>query len=217
MLSFSDFFDACSGFWTTERTYHSTLQGEVERSYTEYWVTSLDQGVKQLILEGAAASSGDQKIMVDRDKFGADDRRCPGFAIAFNTRSEKGEEVSMQLNALFVPDDLVVLERPLDLPPLPLAAHVSDISDETVKGFYLRDAGYSETGAIAGRFTYQPIRQTLEMTTYYNRSVAVDQMRIVAPDMRLRTIVTYQRPPANQPPTIIDLVGFGVERRQATA
>jgi len=216
MLSFSDFFDACSGFWTTERTYHSTLKGEVERSYTEYWVTSLDQRVKQLILEGAAANSGDQKIVVNRDKFEADDRICPGFAISFNTRSEKGEEVSMQLNALFVPDELVVLEHPLDLPP-PLAAHVGDMTDATVKGFYLRDAGYSEVGAIAGRFTYQPIRQTLEMTTYYNRSVAVDQMRIVAPDMRLRTILTYQRPPAHQPPTIIDLVGFGVERRQAIA
>ena len=47
------------------------------------------------------------------------------------------------------------------------------------------------------------------MTTYYRRSVAVDQMRILAPDLRLRTIVTYQRPEANELPTMIDLVGFG--------
>jgi hypothetical protein len=85
---------------------------------------------------------------------------------------------------------------------------------EVLQGFYLRDQGYSETGAIAGRFTYQPTRQTLEMTTYYRRSVAVDQMRFVAPDLRLRTIVTYQRPEPGQTPTVIDLVGFGVERRQ---
>jgi hypothetical protein len=39
-------------------------------------------------------------------------------------------------------------------------------------------------------------------------------MRIIAPDLRLRTIVTYQRPEGNVPPSVIDLVGFGVERKQ---
>ncbi len=53
------------------------------------------------------------------------------------------------------------------------------------------------------------------ITTYYRRSVAVDQMRLVAPDLRLRTIVTYQRPTAGEPPSVIDLVGFGVERKQS--
>jgi hypothetical protein len=85
-----------------------------------------------------------------------------------------------------------------------------------IQGFYLRDEGYSEAGAIAGRFTYQPTRQTLEMITYYRRSVAVDQMRIVTPDLRIRTIITYQRPQSNdQPPTVIDLIGFGTERKQS--
>jgi hypothetical protein len=97
---------------------------------------------------------------------------------------------------------------------MPLAAQVSP-TEEVIRGFYLRDEGYSEAGAVKSRFTYLPSRQTLEMTTYYRGSVAVDQMRMVAPDLRLRTIITYQRPDANESPTIIDLVGFGVERRQS--
>jgi hypothetical protein len=83
-----------------------------------------------------------------------------------------------------------------------------------IKGYYLRDEGYSEPGAVKSRFTYLPSRQTLEMTTYYRRSVAIDQMRLVAPDLRLRTIITYKRPETGEAPTVIDLVGFGVERRQ---
>ena len=140
----------------------------------------------------------------------------PGFAIAFNTRSETGETLSMSLQALFVPDACVTPDTVIQEIPLPTAAAV-DVTAETIRGFYLRDEGYSEAGAIAGRFTYQPTRQTLEMTTYYKRSVAVDQMRIVTPDLRLRTIITYQRP-ANieEPPSTIDLVGFGVERKQPT-
>ncbi len=100
-----------------------------------------------------------------------------------------------------------------EAPQLPVAAEVPE-ADEVIKGYYLRDEGYSEAGAVKSRFTYIPSRQTLEMTTYYRRSVAVDQMRFVTPDLRLRTIVTYQRPESNEPPTVIDLVGFGVERRQ---
>ena len=118
----------------------------------------------------------------------------------------------MSLQALFVPDAYTVSHG--SATAMPLAAQV-DLSGDAIAGFYLRDQGYSEAGAIAGRFTYQPIRQTLEMTTYYRRSVAVDQMRLLTPELRLRTIVTYQRPEnKSEPPSIIDLVGFGVERKQ---
>ncbi len=215
MLSFQDFFAACTGFWTTERTYHSTLNGEVERSYTEFRVSSLTAAEKQQILAVPSSDATAQTTGIGAVKLADDDTRCPGFAIAFDTRSEKGEQVSMRLKALFVPDTLIQTPPPLDMPPPPLAAQVVAAATETIQGFYLRDEGYSEAGAIAGRFTYQPTRQTLEMTTYYRRSVAVDQMRIIAPDLRLRTIVTYQRPATNEPPSIIDLVGFGVERKSA--
>ena len=48
----------------------------------------------------------------------------------------------------------------------------------------------------------------------YSQSVAVDQMRFIDVNTRLRTIVTYRRPEANVTPTEISLVGFGLERRQ---
>ena len=121
----------------------------------------------------------------------------------------------MNLKALFVPDTYILSpEMSVETPPLPGAAQIP-ATEEVIQGYYLRDEGYSEAGAVKSRFTYLPTRQTLEMTTYYRRSVAVDQMRLVAPDLRLRTIITYQRPESGGAPTVIDLVGFGVERRQA--
>ncbi len=209
MLSFQDFFTACTGLWKTERIYHSVLQGQIERSYTEYRVESLTGEQKQQILSVSQLDG----IKVDTEQVGSEAIACPGFAIAFDTVSETGEQVSMSLKALFIPDAYVSLDEKADTPPMPLAAHIP-VTEEIIQGFYLRDEGYSEAGAVKSRFTYLPSRQTLEMTTYYRRSVAVDQMRMVAPDLRLRTIITYQRPEASQIPTIIDLVGFGVERRQ---
>ncbi len=210
MLNFQDFFTACTGLWKTERIYHSILQGEVERSYTEYRVESLTGDQKQEILSLSELGG----IKVDMAQVKSDERVCPGFAIAFDTVSESGEQVSMSLKALFIPDAYVLSnEMSADAPPLPMAAQVQ-ATQEVIEGFYLRDEGYSEGGAVASRFTYLPSRQTLEMTTYYRRSVAVDQMRLVAPDLRIRTIITYQRPESGEAPTVIDLVGFGVERRQ---
>lgn len=217
MLSFQDFFTACAGLWKTERTYHSVLENQVERSYTEFRAENLDLAEKQRILSGS--SSGNHTfsgITIDTERIIHDPSVIPGFAISFDTRSETGEEVSMSLKALFIPDSYVTSKSPDFNPmPLPIAAQVAtEPAGEVIQGFYLRDKGYSEAGAIAGRFTYQPVRQTLEMTTYYNRSVAVDQMRFVDPNLRLRTIVTYQRPTDGSLPSVIDLVGFGVERKQ---
>ncbi|NJL39736.1 MAG: phycobiliprotein lyase [Leptolyngbyaceae cyanobacterium RM2_2_4] len=214
MLSFQDFFTACAGVWTTERTYHSVLKGEIERSHTEFRATSLDQTEKQQILSGLPGGGSFAAIKLDVAAIAQQPEATPGFAIAFDTRSETGEEVSMSLKALFLPDTYVQVESAAPL-PIPSAAQIKVEPDsEIIQGYYLRDKGYSETGAIAGRFTYQPTRQTLEMTTFYNRSVAVDQMRFVAPDLRMRTIVTYQRPTDGTVPTVIDLIGFGVERKQ---
>lgn len=209
MLNFGEFFDSCTGVWKTERIYHSLQVGEIERSYTEFRVTLITQAQKQEILQQSVLKdfgADTTKLMEQQDTF-------PGFAIAFDTQSEKGETVSMSLQALFVPDTYIPKQANIDLLP-PLTAQV-DSEAEIIQGFYLRDQGYSEAGAIAGRFSYQPVRQTLEMTTYYRRSVAVDQMRLIAPDVRLRTIVTYHRPQPGEIPSTIDLIGFGVERRQS--
>lgn len=206
MLSFDEFFSACNGLWKTERIYHSLLEGQIERSYTEFRVEPISQVQKQEILAQSTTFNFEPAKLIEQQQ------KFPGFAIAFDTRSETGETVSMSLQALFVPDAYLPTQNAQQLPPLPLSAQTA-IESELVQGYYLRDQGYSEAGATSGRFSYQPIRQTLEMTTYYRRSVAVDQMRLVAADVRMRTIVTYQRPQPGEIPTTIDLIGFGVEKR----
>ncbi|HEY9607919.1 phycobiliprotein lyase [Allocoleopsis sp.] len=211
MLEFQEFFTACTGLWKTQRMYHSVLQGQVERSYTEFRVESLTGDQKQHVL----SLSSLEGIKFDLTQVQSDEIVCPGFAIAFDTISETGEQVSMSLKALFIPDAYVTPDETSPaIPSIPLAAQVPT-AEEVIQGYYLRDEGYSEPGAIQSRFTYLPSRQTLEMTSYYRRSVAIDQMRLVAPDLRLRTIITYKRPETGEPPTVIDLVGFGVEQRQA--
>jgi CpeS-like protein len=208
MLSIEDFFAVCAGRWQTDRIYHYPLQGEVERSYTEFNAESLTFAEKHQI----------SSSFIPREFFKSDQGidSSYGFAISFETKSETGEEVSMRLKALFVTDEVLTypeqLPRDPAAPATPATANLPDTL-ESIQGFYLRDEGYSESGAITGRFTYLPSRQSLEMTTYYSRSVAVDQIRVISPQLRLRTIVTYQRPAPGKVPTVIDLVGFGLERR----
>ncbi|OUC16629.1 MAG: phycobiliprotein lyase [Alkalinema sp. CACIAM 70d] len=205
MLSFQAFFEACAGYWATERTYHYLAENEIERSHTEFQASPLDDLTKQKLLKTVLSEQAQHDTP----------QACPGFAIHFDTVSEKGDRVGMSLKALFVPENLLNADLVPGELPLPIAAATADQDDSIIRGFYLRDEGYSEGGSIAGRFTYQPSRQTLEMTTFYRKSVAVDQMRFIAPDTRLRTIVTYRRPSTDVPPSEILLVGFGVEHRQA--
>lgn len=189
MLSFQDFFTACAGTWQTERTYHSVLTGEVERSYTEFRADTLDQSEKQRILirspaqPGQVAEQSFSGIQIALDRLLQSPLSWFGFAISFATRSETGEEVAMSLKALFMPDEFVLTQPKAVKPmPLPVAAQVPlDPAGEMIQGFYLRDQGYYQPGAIAGRFTYQPTRQTLEMTTYYKSSIAVDLNAIHPP------------------------------------
>ncbi len=220
MLDFNQFFQACSGFWQIERTYHDLQTGEIERSHTEYQVDSLVVPEKQSLLSLSPLST----VAGDLDSYllepsldsvtGVNHLGCPGFGISFDTVSEKGERVSMNLKALFIPYEFVKNHETF-MPPeiFPIAAELPTTA-EAIRGFYLRDEGYSESGLIQSSFTYLPSRQTLEMITFYRRSIAVDQMRFVSPDLRLRTIITYQKPPAGEGPEVITLVGFGVEKRQ---
>jgi len=203
MMTFQDFFQACDGTWSTDRTYHYYDQGEIERSHTDFTAKTLDHAIKSNLLASVMPSGVTPDAVTD----------SPGFAIQFDTVSESGATVGMSLQALFVPERFVTSDDTIQNIPAPMAAQVSD-PGELVRGFYLRNQGYSEKGAIAGRFTYLPTRQTLEMTTVYSQSVAVDQMRFVDHNTRLRTIVTYRRPENNTVPTEISLVGFGLERRQ---
>lgn len=115
-----------------------------------------------------------------------------GFHLAFETVSETGEEVAQELNMLFVPQQ----ENPAGL-----------------EGDYLRDRAYEEDRPIVAAFRFDPGSLQLSMTTTYTRVVAVDTITLLNPRLRLRQILTYQRPAVGQPLQDLILVGFGVEQK----
>ncbi len=176
---FHYFFDCCIGAWATERTYHYLTRQEVERSRTEFIIRTLNPTLKEKVLRDNERPS----LLVDS---------LLGFYLAFQTVSEKGEEVSQELNMLFVPDqqDAPVLE-----------------------GAYLRDRAYEEAKPMVAHFRFDPQKQELLMTTTYTEVVAVDSITLINPNTRIRKILTYRRPTANQPLENLVLVGFGVEQK----
>ncbi|MEO1132199.1 MAG: phycobiliprotein lyase, partial [Cyanobacteria bacterium J06639_1] len=118
----------------------------------------------------------------------------PGFRLAFNTVSEKGEKVSQSLNLLFV-------------------THTE--TGHILEGDYLRDRAYEEARPIISHFRFDTQTNELLMTTNYTRVVSVDSITLVNPDLRIRKILNYSRPPAEQPLSDVVLVGFGVEQKVA--
>jgi CpeS-like protein len=179
ITKFHYFFDCCIGAWSTERTYHYLTRQEVERSRTEFIIRTLTPPLKEKVLRDNGRSSQFANSLL-------------GFYLAFQTVSEKGEEVSQDLNMLFVPDqeDAPVLE-----------------------GAYLRDRAYEEDRPMVAHFRFDPHIQELVMTTTYTEVVAVDSITLINPNTRIRKILTYRRPNAGQSLENLVLVGFGVEQK----
>ncbi len=178
---FHQFFEHCVGSWTTERTYHYLTQQEVERSRTQFVINPIAPEVKARVL-----SDNEYPSQPCLDEL-------PGFHLAFDTVSEKGEEVSQALNMLFV-------------------THQQD--NGILVGDYLRDRAYEEAKPMVAKFRFDPVQRELLMTTTYTRVIAVDSITLVNPTLRIRKIVTYRRPEADQPMDEVVLVGFGVEQKQ---
>jgi hypothetical protein len=178
---FQAFFDCCVGSWKTERTYHYLTHAEVERSKTEFNINPLTAELKA-------------KVLVDNQyPLVPELSNLPGYNLSFYTISEKGEEVSQQLNLLFVP---------------------KQENGDFLEGDYLRDRAYEEAGPIISHFRFSRIDRELLMTTNYTRVVSVDSITLVNPQLRIRKILNYQRPPEGQPLETVVLVGFGVEQKQ---
>jgi hypothetical protein len=177
---FHRFFDHCVGSWQTERTYHYLTRQEVERSRTEFTVKPLTNESKN-------------KVLAD-NQYGAIQNleEIPGFNLGFHTISEKGEEVSQNLNLLFV---------------------VTGQENGFLTGDYLRDRAYEEDRPIISAFRFDPSTRELLMTTNYTRTVSVDSITLINPDLRIRKILNYQRPEAGEPLQEVRLVGFGVEKK----
>ncbi len=172
------FFDCCVGHWSIDRTYHYLTHQEIERSHTDFRVDAITPALRRQVL--ADNSYGDV----------ANIDQLPGFQLAFRTVSEKGEEVSQELRALFVPRQQ---------------------EGTVLTGDYLRDRAYEEDRPLVSTFRYS--NRELLMTTPYTRVVSVDSILLVNPNMRIRRILNYQRPAEGEALDTLVLVGFGVEQK----
>ena len=137
------------------------------------------------------------KVLSDNDYSipdSADLEELLGFQLGFHTVSETGEEVSQELRMLFV---------------------VQGESDGKLTGDYLRDRAYEEARPIISSFRFDPLTRELLMTTRYTKTVSVDSITLVNPNLRIRKILNYRRPPEGEPLKEVGLVGFGVEQKVA--
>jgi CpeS-like protein len=183
--SFQQFFDCCVGSWVTERTYHYLSQPyetqDVERSHTEFNIHPLAAELKIKVL-----TDNQYDVPATLDAF-------PGYHLAFETVSDKGEHVSHSLNMLFVPQKQ---------------------DAEIVIGDYLRDRAYEEAKPMIAQFQFNLEHQELLMTTTYTRVVSIDTITLVNPNLRIRKILNYHRPPTGEALKTIALAGFGVEQKR---
>jgi hypothetical protein len=177
---FQQFFTNCVGSWVSERTYHYLSHQEIERSRTEFTVKPLTSAQKT-------------KVLKDNTYEELDDlENLPGFNLGFYTINDKGEEVSQNLNLMFVP---------------------KTESSRVLEGDYLRDRAYEEDRPIISHFRFNSLTQELLMTTNYTRVVSVDSITLINPTLRIRRILNYQRPPEEKLLENVLLAGFGVEQK----
>ena len=181
---FHQFFDTCVGSWNSERTYHYLSRANVERSHTHFGVSPLTAEQKHKVLT-------DNSYLLEADQL----PNCPGFHLIFHTVSEHGEVVDRSVNLAFVPSD-----KP--------AEH-----EYLLEGDYLRDRAYEEDRPIISHFQFNSRAQELLMTTRYTHIVSVDSITLINPQMRIRRIFNYMKPPEGAPLSELALVGFGVEQK----
>lgn len=181
LQQFHQFFEACVGKWATERTYHYLSYQEVERSRTEFLIQTITSDRKAQVL-----SDNDYSTSLNLESL-------PGYHLAFETVSERGERVNQSLNMLFVPKT----ETPL-----------------LIAGDYLRDRAYEESRPIVSQFRFDSENRELLMTTQYTRVVSVDSIALVNPKLRIRKILNYRRPVEGETLQEVVLVGFGVEQKE---
>jgi hypothetical protein len=117
----------------------------------------------------------------------------PGFHLAFETVSERGDKAAHALNMLFVYEQ----------------------SDSPIlTGDYLRDRAYEEAKPMVAKFHFDPTNRELLMTTTYTQVISVDSITLINPKLRIRRILNYLRPAVGHPLETVLLVGFGVEQKR---
>jgi hypothetical protein len=183
---FHEFFDVCVGSWDSERTYHYLSRASVERSHTHFGVSPLTAEQKDKVFADNSYPIHEAKAL-----------NCPGFHLVFHTVSEKGEVVDQSVNLAFVPKE------------------ITTEPDYILEGDYLRDRAYEEDRPIISHFRFDSRDRELLMTTQYTQIVSVDSIRLVNPQLRIRRIFNYMKPPEGRPLSELSLVGFGVEQKLA--
>ena len=181
---FYKFFDSCVGSWDSERTYHYLSKSSVERSHTNFGVSPLTAEQKAKVLRDNNYQASDERL-----------QDFPGFHLVFHTVSEKGEVVDQSVNLAFIPSGKA-------------AEH-----DYLLEGDYLRDRAYEEDRPIISHFRFDSRTRELLMTTRYTHIVSVDSITLINPQLRIRRIFNFMRPPEGMPLENLSLVGFGVEQK----
>lgn len=186
--SFASFFSAMPGSWNSQRTYHYVMDDNCEPSQTTFDVKRLSMPSIEAVLR----SNADNESLTDLPEWCTNNTH--GFRVDFNTRmGSDGRYVRAGTNLAFVPTQIG--------------------QDGVLHGSYYRDLGYEEKAPIKSVFVFDCNRMTLVMTTFYTKVVSVDQISLINPNLRLRNIVTYTRPPDGQALEEVILVGFGVEKK----
>jgi hypothetical protein len=87
---FNQFFEACVGQWSSERTYHYLSRQAVERSHTNFTIAPLSADQKNQVL-----TDNHYPLPQNVSAF-------PGFHLGFQTVSDQGDRVAQTLNFVFV-------------------------------------------------------------------------------------------------------------------
>ncbi|MGK7901319.1 MAG: phycobiliprotein lyase [Hormoscilla sp.] len=165
---------------------------QTERTYHYLSDREVERSRTEFHIEALPTAGKVQVLEQNQQESNQNIENLCGYHLAFDTVSEKGDRVSQSLNTLFVP----TLE-----------------TEHIVEGDYLRDRAYEEAKPIVAHFRFDSSNLELLMTTYYTRVVSVDSITLINPNLRIRKILNYQRPPEDQPLENLVLVGFGVEQK----
>ncbi|AKG22022.1 phycobiliprotein lyase [Calothrix sp. 336/3] len=164
-----------------------------ERTYHYLTHQEVERSHTEFVIQPVTLDRKNQVLSDNQYPSPPDLDNLPGYHLEFATISEKGDHVNQSLNMLFVPqqqEGMILL------------------------GDYLRDRAYEESRPIVSKFRFYPENRELLMTTTYTRVISVDSITLVNPQLRIRKILNYRRPQANEPMQEVLLVGFGVEQKQ---
>jgi hypothetical protein len=171
---------------------HCVGSWQTERTYHYLAYQEVERSRTEFTIQPLTEESKAKVLTDNQYPAIADLADIPGFNLNFYTISEKGEEVRQALNLLFV---------------------VKGENNGYLEGDYLRDRAYEEARPIISDFRFDSTTRELLMMTHYSRTVSVDSITLVNPDLRIRKIINYQRPNEGKPLETVVLVGFGVEKK----